>query len=361
MMHQKLPLYLDIKLILPVLVLVTLSLVTLFSIDVSFFRYQLLFCIASIIVFLFVSQIDYRSLEMLSVPIYIGSLICLLIVLFLGFSTRGAVRWLALFGFSIQFSEILKPLLAISLASFLAQKNVMSRKVLFQVLLFVAPIAFLIYRQPDLGNALIYLGTVFLTLLVFGFPLRWFFVGIVAITGSIPLIWRFLHEYQRARLLTFFHITNDPLGISYNAIQSVIAVGSGTLLGKGLGQGTQSGLRFLPERHTDFIYATLSEELGFVGSVIILIAFGFLFMRLYAIFKESNDLFSRVFIAACFFLMLIQCVVNIGMNIGMLPIVGVTLPFVSYGGSSLLSNAIFLGLVSAMGRYAKTRNVLEIA
>lgn len=361
MIYQRLPLLVDLQLLIPVFILLTISLVTLFSIDVSFFRNQLFFTFVACGIFFIFAQIDYKALQNFAVPLYIGSLIILVFVLILGFQSRGAVRWFDLFGFSIQFSEILKPILAIAFASFLSIKNSTSKKVLCQVFLFLLPVVFLIYRQPDLGDALIYLGTVLCTLLFFGFPLRWFVLGIGAVAGSIPVLWKVLHEYQRQRIMTFLHFTNDPLGISYNAIQSVIAVGSGGILGKGLGQGTQSGLRFLPERHTDFIFATLSEELGFIGSIIVLLAFGFLFYRLYVLFRENDDLFSQVFIAACFSLILIQCMVNIGMNIGILPIVGVTLPFVSYGGSSLISNAIFLGFVSAMSRYNTKRNVLEIA
>jgi rod shape determining protein RodA len=350
----------DFGLIFPPLVLIFISLTTLFSINIGFFKSQLISVIVAAVIFGIVSQINYHVLEELATPIYIASLILLLIVLFVGIESHGAVRWLDIFGFRLQFTELLKPFLAISLVAFLTRKQSTSFATFGKVFLFLLPVALLIYRQPDLGNALIYLAATAIVLLMYGFPLRWFGIGIGAVLVSIPLFWQFLHQYQRDRLLTFFHLSNDPLGLSYNAIQSVIAVGSGTFLGKGLGLGTQSTLRFLPERHTDFIFATLSEELGFIGSAIVVIAFCFLLYRLYVLFVRQNDLFGKLFIVATFALLVIQFFVNVGMNVGIIPIVGVTLPFVSFGGNSLLSNAIFLGIIVAMEREERRKNVLEI-
>lgn len=337
-----------------------IGLITLFSINSHFFISQLIFTIISLFILFFISQVDYKTLASLSTPIYVASLIALLVVLLLGIASRGAVRWLEFFGLRIQFSEILKPLLTISLASFLSTRKSSSLSTFLLSFALLIPIWFLIYRQPDLGNALIYMGALLITLLIFGFPFYWFGIGIAGIGIILPLFWKFLHQYQRERLLGFFHFTSDPLGISYNAIQSIIAVGSGLFFGKGLGQGTQSSLRFLPERHTDFIFATLSEELGFIGGLIVVLSFCLFFYRLYIAFQNKEDSFCRIFITCTFAFFLIQFFVNIGMNIGLLPIVGVTLPFVSYGGSSLISNAIFLGIVFSMLRENKTLHVLEI-
>jgi len=359
-MSRLLPLKIDWKLFLPVFVLLFISLTTLFSINIDFFKSQLLYAVISFIIFVAISQIDYKQIEIFSLPFYLVSLVFLFIVLLIGIESRGAVRWIDILGFRFQFSELLKPFLALCLASLLTSRKSTSTGTLLLVLGLLLPVVFLIYRQPDLGNALIYLITTLMTLIIFGFPLFWFLIFGAVLLISIPLSWNFLHQYQRERLLTFFHLTNDPLGISYNAIQSVIAVGSGMFLGKGLGEGTQSGLRFLPERHTDFIFATLSEELGFVGACIVIIAFSYLLYRLYIMYKENDDIFAKTFIAATFSLFFVQFIVNIGMNIGIVPIVGVTLPFVSYGGSSLLSSAIFLGLVSSMHIPLRKKDVLEI-
>jgi rod shape determining protein RodA len=177
---------------------------------------------------------------------------------------------------------------------------------------------------------------------------------------AIPLIWPHLHDYQQQRIITFLNPTADPLGTSYNSMQAIIAVGSGSFFGKGWFQGTQSSLLFLPERHTDFIFATLSEGLGFIGAAFVVLTFGFLCYRVYLIFRDAQDRFTQVFAASFFSLLIVQGFMNIGMNVGLLPIVGVTLPFVSFGGNSLLSNFIFLGILSTMSISQKHKNVLEI-
>ncbi len=349
----------DWGLLTPVIVLVVLSLTTLLSLDITLFKSQLAFFIIGIFAFLFFSQTNYGTVKHYALPIYVISIVLLIIVLVIGAETRGSVRWLELFGFRIQFSEILKPFLAISLSSYLSSNNNYSFKTLFLATCFLTPIVLLVFLQPDLGNALIYLLVAVLTFLIFGFPLRFFLSGIITISVLFPVLWNFLHDYQRQRILTFLN-PNDPLGLSYNAIQSVIAVGSGMLFGRGLGLGTQSGLRFLPERHTDFIFATLSEELGLVGTILVIVTFIFLLYRIFKIFQNQDELFNKTFAAIAFSLILLQFFVNAGMNMGMLPIVGITLPFISYGGSSLLSNLIFLGILSSMDKGSRSNKVLEI-
>ena len=350
----------DLFLIVPVLILVIVSLVTLFSLNFSFFSSQLIFFGICIVAFLFFSQSNYKVLAFYAKPIYIISLILLVLVLFLGIESKGAVRWVEIFGFRIQFSEILKPFLTISLASYLVENKKNNFRSFVSILLLLLPLALLIFLQPDLGDALIYVGVVFAVLIYAGFSLKYFLGLFLPLLAIFPVVWRFLHDYQRQRILTFLDPGRDPLGNSYNVIQSVIAVGSGMLVGKGLGQGTQSGLRFLPERHTDFIFATVAEQLGLIGSVLILIAFAFVLYRIYRIFSEADEDFSKLFAAIVFFSFAIQIFVNVGMNIGIVPVVGVTLPFVSYGGSSLLSNFITLGLLSSIRRTSGQSKVLEI-
>ncbi len=345
--------------LLPVVFLVLLGLVTLFSIQGDYFKAQLVYAIFSLIVFVGISQIDIRLLQIYEKPIYIVSFILLVLVLLLGISSRGAVRWVEIIGFRIQFSEILKPFLLIAFATFLSQRTPTVRN-FFLVLLFLSPIVLLIDKQPDLGNAILYCLVVFSTLLVVGYPLWVFLGGIVLVGISFPFLLTFLHGYQRQRLLTFINPASDPLGISYNAIQSLIAVGSGGFFGKGLSLGTQSGLQFLPEHHTDFIFATLSEDLGFVGSVLVIVLFALLLYHMFRVFLDSSDMFCKIFTISAFFLLLIQFFINIGMNIGLVPIVGITLPFVSYGGSSILSSFIIVGIVSSFSRYSKKKEILEI-
>jgi rod shape determining protein RodA len=340
----------DWVLMIPVAVLLIFSLTTLFSIDPAIFRSQLIFLFFSFLIFLFFSQFNFGVLRYYSLPIYIVSLILLGLVLLLGIETRGSVRWIEILGFRIQFSEILKPFLALSLASYLIDIKDYSIKSFFITLLLLAPVVLLIFLQPDLGNALIYTFVVLFALIIYGFPFRWFFAGFLVWLSSLPFLWVLLHDYQKQRILTFLNPSHDPLGTSYNAIQAVIAVGSGMLIGKGLGQGTQAGLKFLPERHTDFIFATISEELGFIGSTIIVLCFLFIFYRIYLIIKTSQDRYSKMFSITVFLIIFVHFFINVSMNIGIMPIVGVTLPFVSYGGSSLLSNFILLGLLFAVNR-----------
>ncbi len=349
----------DWGLMFPVVVLVILSLTALFSINFSLFKSQMFFLIISVLAFLIFSQINSKIIQQYCAPIYILSLVLFSLVLILGIESRGSVRWFEIFGFRFQFSELLKPLLAVSLSSFLANRQNHSLKMFLRIILFLFPVAFLIFLQPDLGNTIIYFMVTILVLIIFGFPLRFFVLGFLFISVFIPILWKFLHVYQRERILSFLNPT-DTLGISYNAIQSSIAIGSGMLTGRGLGQGTQSGLRFLPENHTDFIFATLSEGLGFIGAAVVIIAFGYLLYRIFLVYSNAQDSFGKIFSGVAFCLILSQFFINIGMNIGMLPIVGVTLPFVSYGGSSLLSSFILLGLLSSVNKKSHNHIVLEI-
>lgn len=350
----------DWGIFIPVIVLVVLGLTTLFSINFSFFKTQLIYVIFSILVFIIFSNVNYKILQFYSLPIYITSIIVLFFVLILGIESRGAVRWIDIFGVRIQFSEIFKPFLLVSFASFLNGLKNYSFKNFLIIIALLFPVVFLIYLQPDLGSALIYAGVALFTLITFGFPFLWFLVGFILLAFLFPFIWHFLHDYQKQRVLTFINPTRDPLGSSYNVIQSMVAVGSGMFFGKGLGEGTQSALRFLPERHTDFIFATFSEEFGFVGGLVMILSFAFLLYKIFLIFSNSDDKFCKVFSMSAFFLLLIQFFFNIGMNVGLLPIVGVTLPFVSFGGSSILSNFILLGFLSSISRSYKNKKILEI-
>lgn len=350
----------DWWLIAPVIVLIGLGLVTIYSLTPESFANQLFAVGMSVVAFLFFSQINPSALKAFALPIYISAIIILGVVLLIGIESRGAVRWVNIFGITVQFSEVLKPFLAISFAQFLSQHSNASGRTFIKIILFLLPVFLLIDLQPDLGNALIYGAVVFLTLIYFGFPFKWFFASSLPLIIAMPFLWARLHDYQKQRILTFFTPTSDPLGTSYNVIQAIIAVGSGRLIGKGFSQGSQSNLQFLPERHTDFIFASLSEGLGFVGGAIVIGCFAMLGYKLYSMCKDSDDMFSKIYVTCAFFLIMIHFFVNIGMNIGIVPIVGVTLPFVSFGGSSLLSNAILLGIVSAIIRTEKKKNVLEI-
>lgn len=344
----------------PVLILIVLSLVTLFSISFSYFLNQLFFVGISLVFFFISSQINYRVVPFYTRHIYITSLILFSILFVIGIESRGAVRWVELFGLRVQFSEILKPFLALALSSFIVKKEDTSFKTFLLASVFVFPLVLLISLQPDLGNAIIYAAVSVATLYSLGFSWKFFLGGFVGIVGFVPILWNvILRDYQKERIATFVNPYSDPLGTSYNVIQSMIAVGSGMIAGKGISEATQSRLRFLPERHTDFIFASFSEGFGFIGALFFIGVFCFLLYRIYYIVQNSSDLFCKTFAIVSFFLLLVPFLINVGMNIGVMPVTGVTLPFVSYGGSSLLSNFILLGFLSAIKRSIK-EEIMEI-
>lgn len=350
----------DWWLLTPVVILLVISLTTLLSLSPSFFYNQLFTMALGLGGFFVFSQIPHETLKRLSVPMYIISLLLLVVVLVIGFEAKGATRWISLFGTSLQPSEVLKPFLAVTFATLVARRDNASIRSFFMSLILLSPVFILIALQPDLGNALIYAIVIFFVLLVYGFPLKFFIFSALPFILISPILWTALHDYQRQRLLTFLNPTSDPLGTSYNVIQAMIAVGSGMFMGKGLSQGTQSGLNFLPERHTDFIFATISEGMGFIGSFLVVACLFFLCFRIYIIFINTEDTTKKLFAAFAFAFLFIHFMINIGMNVGLLPIVGVTLPFVSYGGSSLLSNFILLGMLSSIRSGHKSQSGLEI-
>ncbi len=349
-----------LKFFFPAIILCVISLIVLSSIDPIYFRSQLIYTILAIIAFFIFSRINIEFISRFYAPIYFVSLAILLFVLFAGHASHGAVRWLSFFGVSLQFSELLKPILAICFAQFLVQPGSLTRK-FYTSIIALLPVFFLIFKQPDLGSALVYALTFFLSLLVIGFPISYFLTILVPALISLPIVWKFfLKGYQQARLTSFLKLSYDPLGSSYNMIQSIISVGSGGFLGKGFGLGTQSGLHFLPEKHTDFIFAATSEEMGFIGAIILVLVFIYLFWKMFQVIQNLNDGFYKNLSIISFSMIFIEFVLNVGMNIGILPVVGVALPLVSYGGSSLISTFIFLGILSQIAKNESMEKVIEI-
>lgn len=348
-------------LLVPVLLLVGISLVTLYSIDISLFKQQLIGLVLSLGIYFIFLNIDYKIFNYFSKQLYIGILLALFLIFIIGIEAKGAVRWIDIFGLRIQFSEVLKPFFIIVLAHFLSRNASHSLGKFVTSLALLFPIFFLVLRQPDLGNAIIYFAAALCMMLCYGFPFRYFAALLGLIIVPMPLFISLLKDYQRDRIFSFFNASADPFGSSYNSIQSLISIGSGGFHGKGLGQATQSILRFLPERHTDFIFATISESFGFIGGVAILILFVFLLTQIYKIAVSAVDEFSYLTSIGIFFIILIHVFLNIGMNLAVLPIVGITLPLVSYGGSSLLTNFIMLSILSSIRSEEKKGKIFEIS
>jgi rod shape determining protein RodA len=351
----------DFYLLIPVFTLVGISLLTLYSVDFSLFKQQLISFILGVAAYILFLNVDYKIFNFFAKQIYIGILILLGIVLLIGFESKGAVRWIDVFGVSIQFSEIIKPFFIIAIAYFLSRNELHSLNKFLLTFILIIPVFFLILRQPDLGNAIIYFFSAVFMMFVYGFPIRYFLGMGIIVAIPMPLFFNLLKEYQRERIFSFLNTTADPFGSSYNSIQSLISIGSGGFWGKGFGQATQSTLRFLPERHTDFIFATITESLGFIGGIVIITLFILILLRIYRIAINSADTFSYVVAMGMFFVILVHVFFNIGMNLGLLPIVGITLPLVSYGGSSLITNFIILSILSSIRSDEKKAGIFEIS
>lgn len=351
----------DLLLLVPALVLVVISLSTLLSINPVFFRQQGVALIIAIVGFFIFSKVDLGILSFSSKFIYVLIIILLILILIFGIEVNNARSWFDIFGTRVQISEIAKPFFLVVLTTYLAQ-NI--KKNIFRFLGFfglVFPVFYLIARQPDLGTGIVFVATSILLFILAGFPKRYLFFTAIFTIIILPVLFFILRDYQKQRILTFFDITSDPTGASYNAIQSLISIGSGGLFGKGFGQGTQSLLRFLPEQHNDFIFATISEDLGFVGSFVVLCLFSFLLYRIYKVAVFSKSRFEYFLCMGIFGIFFSQILFNVGMNLGLMPIIGVTLPFVSHGGSSLLSSFIALGMVSNIAYENKKKQSMEIA
>lgn len=329
--------------------LVSIGILVIYSSSKELALQQLVYTVVGTIIFFTVSRFELQSIKNLINPLYIFVLLTLVAVLVLGFETRGTLRWITLGIFNIQPSEFAKPVLILLLAKFWSERSTDWPSIL-KSLLWLAPSFILVFKQPDLGSSLtliaIWLGMLFASRI----SVKKMILLILIATVTIPLSWLFLHGYQRERILSFLAPEADPLGKGYNLIQSTIAVGSGELLGRGLGMGTQSRLQFLPEFRTDFIFAFIAEEMGFVGSVLILALYLFLLIYCLKAAQKANSSFSFLVIIGVMSMLLFQIFVNIGMNVGLLPITGITLPLISYGGSSLIATLLALGMVASSVR-----------
>lgn len=328
----------DWWLALPIVLLSCLGLLILRSTAPEVFGYQIGFMILGIMIWTAISFVDHKIFMAFGVWGYGLSVLLLLLPVIFGLYIRGSYRWISLGPVLLQTSEIVKPILLVFVAMAIRK---------WYVVLVVIPL-FMIWYQPDLGSTLVLTAGI-VTMLVSKYSLKKVFLlaGFAAIILGLSAQ-LFLHDYQKDRLKTFINPYTDPLKSGYHVIQSVIAVGSGGMWGRGLGRGTQSQLRFLPEHHTDFIFATMAEELGFSGSFLTLVIYYVMLWRLYVLSKLTQDPEAKLFLQGVLGMLAFQIFVNIGMNIGIAPVTGITLPFLSYGGSSLVSLMITFGLVQSI-------------
>jgi rod shape determining protein RodA len=317
----------------------------------STFARGLIWAAFAIIAFGIATAFDYKWLRTFAWPIYFVNLGLLVVTLVIGDGVSGAARWIPLGPFQFQFSELAKILMIVVLANYLAsrQKTLDSIWTILGACVLVVPAWLLVLLQPDLGTSLVLGGILAGMLFMSGASVRWLAVLAAVIIAAVPIAWTYLlRDYQKQRLLSFLDPASDPQGSGYQLIQSQIAVGSGGFFGKGLTNGTQNQLDFLPVQTTDFVFALLCEELGFLGAMLVLGLFVALVWRILLTAWRSQDPFGLAIAAGVASMLIVQVVINVGMVIGVMPITGIPLPFITHGGASLISIAVGLGILQSI-------------
>lgn len=351
----------DWILLLSAILLVCAGIVTMNSFvgDTNFYERQSLWLLVGVFVFLGASLVDWRFLRQTKIifSLYLVSIFILCLLFVFGDVIKGSRSWFNLGLFSFQPSDPIKLVVILILAKYFSRRHVAIANVRHILVsgFYVFSIFILIFLQPDFGSAIVIFSLWLGMVLVSGISKKHIIavslVGILAFAG----LWFFVFkDYQKARIMTFVNPLTDVQGSGYNAYQSMIAVGSGEIFGKGIGYGTQSKLRFLPEYQTDFIFASFTEEWGFVGAILVFILFGIIFWRILDISMKGETNFETLFGLGLAILFLVHSIIHIGMNIGMLPVTGLTLPFMSYGGSHLLTEFLGLGILVGMKKYSRT-------
>ncbi|MEO7804604.1 MAG: rod shape-determining protein RodA [Actinomycetota bacterium] len=315
------------------------------------FKRQIIFLCIALGVFVATTLIDYRQGRAAAPVVYGVAILLLLVVLTpLGHTALGAQRWINLGAFQVQPSELMKVVLIICLSAALATERAIAEQGPRKIALGLGIVAFpalLIFRQPDLGTVMVLLAIVFALLLISGAQMRWLALAVVAGIAMLALAVQIgvLKEYQIARLESFLDANKGSSSANYNLAQSKIAIGSGGLTGKGIGKGTQTNLKYVPSQHTDFVFTAIGEEWGFVGGSLVLGLFALLLWRALRIALLSKDLLGTLMASGVAAMFAFQIFVNIGMTMGIMPITGIPLPFVSYGGSSLITNFTAVGIL----------------
>lgn len=330
--------------------LLTLSAVILNSIAGNLFPLYFVYMLAGVLLFLFFSQIEFDILELFSKHFYVISIILLLITLIIGQVTRGTIRWIPIGGITLQPAELVRPFLLVFFSVLITSKSLNWIRFIKSGLLLMIPVG-LILIQPSLGVSILTVVGFLGILLAGKFDKKYILFGIFVFILAIPILVNFMAPYQKARIASFLHPDADPQGAGYNSFQSVIAAGSGKLLGRGLGRGVQTQLAFLPEKQTDFIFSAVSEELGFLGASFLLVATLVVLLSLIKFMESAQSPAARAYLAGFTLTYMVQVFIHVGMNMGILPVTGLPYPLMSAGGSSLLGTMIALGI--AVGAYKK--------
>jgi rod shape determining protein RodA len=347
-------LHLDPKLLTLLLLLMFSGLFILYSAsgqNMTMVYRQAIYLLIGFVVMLIVAQFHPRWFQMAAPWMYAAGIIALLLVLLVGVGAKGAQRWLSVFGiFRFQPSEIMKLVVPMTMAWYLASKLMPPKFKIISISLAIIFIpALIVMKQPDLGTSLLIAASGLFVLLLAGLSTRWMLLALMIVLAIAPIMWYgVMHDYQKQRVLTFLDPESDPLGSGWNIIQSKTAIGSGGLEGKGWMQGTQSQLEFLPERHTDFIIAVFAEEQGLIGVLFLLCVYLAIVFRGLYMASKARDSFSRLLSGALIVTFFIYVFVNIGMVTGILPVVGVPLPLISYGGTSIVTLMAAFGVIMSV-------------
>ena len=341
----------DLKLFVLVMLIVIIGLATLFSVsggDINLIIKQLIRIAVGLTAMIILAQIHPDNFRLFSPFLYFFGIILLVLTIFFGVG-KSADRWLDFYILRFQPSELMKLFIPLMIASFYSDKALPPKlkNLSIAVIIIVVP-ALLIAKQPDLGTALLITSSGVIAIFLSGIKLAHIFLGTALVIGAIPLLWSFMYEYQKSRVLSFFSPNTDALGTGYHLAQSKISLGSGGLFGKGYMNGTQSQLDFLPENHTDFIFSAFGEEFGFIGVIILISLYVLVVLRGMSISIKATDNFSRILSATLILTIFLYVLVNVGMVVGILPIVGAPLPFMSYGGTSMLTVFAALGIIMSI-------------
>ncbi len=354
----------DMTILLPALILALIGVAMVYSATFSkpeisqLYLKQILWISAGSLGLVFFASFNYHALlQRYAYPVYWMILVLLAVLLALGEQISGSQRWIQLGPIGFQPSEFAKVATTLVLAKYLAgrEEQIKRWKVILGAFLLAGLPMGLILRQPDLGTALVFIPLTFAMLFIVG--VSWQRLLGIAMTGILasPLIWLLLKEYQRQRLRVFLTPSMDSLGAGYNVIQSKIAIGSGAAWGKGWLAGTQGQLRFLPEHHTDFIFSVMAEEWGFLGSLILVMLFSILLLQSLRVARSARDMSGSLTAVGLTTIIFTQVGVNLGVATGIVPVTGMTLPFISYGGSSIIASMCMLGILMSIwsGRKVK--------
>jgi len=334
------------------------GLLSIYSANSSLFFQQLISVVLGLILLFGLSVLNWKALKsypMIILAIYLAALTLLVLTLFFAPTIRGIKGWIVIGTLRFQVAEFMKVALIILFSYFFSYRHIGIARLtnIFKSFVYLAIPSLLIFLQPDMGSVIVLVAIWAGFLMVSGIKLKHFLTGVVVALLALLIAWFFvLAPYQQERIVGFFQPDYDPLGVNYSTIQAKIAIGSGGLFGQGYGRGTQTQLGFLPEAATDFVYASLIEEWGLFGGVLVLVAFLILILRTIHIglFSESN--FYRLLCLGSAILFLTQFIINVGSATGMLPVIGLTFPFLSYGGSSIIVNCVLLGMIQSARRFA---------